>query len=1082
MKKIASFLLLLLCFPVLFISAKPLNSLRTEHFEIIYPKESEHTASILYANAEEIYTSISSLIGNIGESIFLPVVIRSDIKTLNAFYSGYPYHRIVMYDTFGNASGTLNYKEKTLNIFTHELTHALLFNHKGKFSRVLSNIFSDGLSIQGLYVHPSFSEGLSVYTESREGSGRLSSNYFLHTVKQAKIEGAFPSWYKTIGSADYGENYGSAYSFGGPFVSFLAYKYGGEKLSEFFTGSAHLVLKTVSVLFRETYGAEIEQVWEDFRNSIKIPEKILHANNITPLGSYQNVYIVNNELYTLNKQKSRIEIFNANTAELTTFTDSRGASNFSVSGNSKIVLGVYSDTESQVVVLAPTEKKQKKQSSSGAAPGKKPELRYEAEHIFKGYYAGFIFGSERTALLRNEGGRSFIDLYNSRYVLYKTITLPYGTDVSSFSVYNERFTGMIATQNGISYLAFFDVNTEEIYIVRGLEDVMFKNISGSLFSYAFNFANGAMVRYGQIEIEDIPNRENIRNAKVTVRFSDEDFYGGVFCAAKTANNLYFTAKLTGGDVIYTTPLNLGNLKEIVDIFEGVQTLSTSFNEKYFSSDKKEVLAFGADRSAGNQNETSLTDIAELSDDNITKTDDHGSSPTDGVAFSADAAENSSDTSSTDKKTSVNGESHDIFETSLTDGQNPSNSGSGADSAPSSSGEIEGNNNASEDKENAAENSEDEEQRDSENSEDESLSYGTTTETDTNIYYPLTLLENVIYQDVSISSLEPNRTRFTSPKTINAPKNQEKNQGKGNFKSSPYLFKGSILPIATYSDSDDTMIGLGLTYVTADPYDRWNALASVGYNFDKKRIFGVLNAQEKLNDSHFYLGESAKFHYNTKTEKLYAEGEAGIQYRPSFADGASFNAEVFLSPFYKTDADWKVRIGARTSFNAVKSMGRGPLDYAALTVSGEAKYTLGDDSELKLYSYTAFKLPHLLPIDFRKNKYTINLPATLSLSYKNKDELRFTGSLVPFALEIQGGTKYIPIYFNRLITTVGYQKRKFFNNKDTEDIIFTGITLVTTPTLGMAAGNIFCSLECILKYNINKSSNKISAEIGFNLSL
>ena len=826
-----------------------INSLKTEHFQIVYPEECSDTANIIYSGCEAVYEKVSSLIGNMGEKIFLPVVIRSDVKPLNAYYTGYPYHSIVLYDTFNSQSGTLdNYNEKMLDIFEHELTHALLFNHKDKFWQVIDSIFCDGFTIQGLYVHPMFSEGLSVYSESRNGSGRLNDNYFLHKVKQAKIEDDFPSWFKALGGVDFGNMSDSAYSYGGPFVGYLARRYGEKKLSEFYSVSSSLVFKTVSGIFREVFGDRIEDVWEDFRNSIELPDKILTSGSFSENGKYADIYAYGDKLYALNTYNSEIEVYDTHSLEKIKGINSYGAVNFSVSDDGKLVLGIVGENTTSVLIIL----------QNG-----------EILRNYNGYYRGFACGKEKLILVRNVGSKNFIDVYSDYDSKSETVELGYGCDVSGFSRYDDEYLSFVINKQGKTNIGLFNVNTNKISVVENPNNIRFKSVKGHVYSWVNSEPSGTMVRFGFLDCDD----ENF-----VLKLSDDDYSGGTFSPVLCNDRVFFVGKFAENDRLcyVSVPSDLRNCP------------------------------------------VSLFDFEE----------------------------------------------------------------------------------------------------------------GT----------------------VKVPFIKGNR-----------------------FSSIPYLFRGTLIPLASYSDEETDLTGLGLTYITKDPYERWTFNASGGYSFDKNTFFANINLSERL-AKNFYLKQIGNFKYNNKKETKSYEGEASFVFKGQGCDGASFSVDIFGKPMYYYEKMFLIS-GLRSSFSSSKSCGNGPFDYVGFDMNVEGNYEFLQIEDFNIKSDFTFHIPHLLKTGFVKNRFTLNLPLTLNVYYERDDELSGTVSVCPFAMEIQGGTKHIGLFFNRLATGIGWQGRYDIEDEKYENIVFASVRLQMTPAIGMGDGNVFGSLGLTIEM---KDFDELKAKLNFSL--
>ena len=114
----------------------------TEHFDVIYKEVSLETASLLFDNCEDIYSSLVEYLGY-DPKLHIPVVVTSEYKELNAYYSVYPANRIVMFDTVGDQGDLSNFRQTILYIFRHELTHAFHYNSRGPLFEGVAKLFGD---------------------------------------------------------------------------------------------------------------------------------------------------------------------------------------------------------------------------------------------------------------------------------------------------------------------------------------------------------------------------------------------------------------------------------------------------------------------------------------------------------------------------------------------------------------------------------------------------------------------------------------------------------------------------------------------------------------------------------------------------------------------------------------------------------------------------------------------------------------------------------------------------------------------------------------------------------------------------
>lgn len=244
---------------------------QTKYFDIIYSEKNLTTAEILYENADSIFEELAAAYGTL-PNFRLPVVITTSVEQFNAYYSDSPYNRIVIYDT-AQIEDLGVFSQTLLSVFTHELTHALTYNHKNKLMRTLGKIFGDSFTGAYFTVTSGMAEGATVSYESSKGEGRLNDPYTLQQIRQAKIEGKFPSYSDVKGASDaYPRS--SFYYFNGAFAEYLQKEYGMEKYAEFWyrcVNIEHWSDITAGGAFRKTYGLKINEAWKQFEKSVELP-------------------------------------------------------------------------------------------------------------------------------------------------------------------------------------------------------------------------------------------------------------------------------------------------------------------------------------------------------------------------------------------------------------------------------------------------------------------------------------------------------------------------------------------------------------------------------------------------------------------------------------------------------------------------------------------------------------------------------------------------------------------------------------------------------------------------------------------
>lgn len=247
---------------------KNLKVLKTQWFDIIYPETSATAAEILAKGADQVCLEVTALYET--EPYFrMPVVITPAVENMNAYWTSYPYNRIVLYDT-GITDSLDVFSETFLSTFRHELTHAVTYNLKDESLKRVSKIFGDGLTLSFDMITSGWAEGATVTSESLAGEGRLNNEYAKHMVKQAKLEGLFPAYADVQGASD-AYPMGSFYYFNGAFDQWLQTNFGMEKYALFWYKAINHKALTTGTLFKKVYGIKIKEAWRRFYDSCAVP-------------------------------------------------------------------------------------------------------------------------------------------------------------------------------------------------------------------------------------------------------------------------------------------------------------------------------------------------------------------------------------------------------------------------------------------------------------------------------------------------------------------------------------------------------------------------------------------------------------------------------------------------------------------------------------------------------------------------------------------------------------------------------------------------------------------------------------------
>lgn len=288
------FFVLLLAFEAVFAASESSGSVdgsgflefSTSHFRIIYEPECESTAKVIADGCEDEYSRLCSFFG-VDPDIVIPVYITAGCKVLNAYYTPYPSNRIVMFDTVADNDGLAVFPNTLLYIFRHELTHAFTMNIRSGFWQFVSVIFGDGVSVSpALYAYDSLVEGVAVLSESVDGYGRLNDLRSTRVLRQAKLEGCFPSWIDIAGAMDVYPSSNLPYVFGGAFLGFLYSKYGTDVVGEIFRRFGHVNwFRSTAAVIEDCVGVPFEKLWDGFHDSIEVPSSFVQASYVDAFDS-----------------------------------------------------------------------------------------------------------------------------------------------------------------------------------------------------------------------------------------------------------------------------------------------------------------------------------------------------------------------------------------------------------------------------------------------------------------------------------------------------------------------------------------------------------------------------------------------------------------------------------------------------------------------------------------------------------------------------------------------------------------------------------------------------------------------------
>ena len=200
--------------------------LKTEHFDILFPKQSMKTAQIIEQNIETLYQkALQSLESNV--KLHIPILISPDSDEFSVTYTPNPYNRIIVFEAYPGFAIPFE-NEVILTQLYEEVFRAIKKKKKSGLNTFIANTIggSSYQPVAQLNMPFSFIQGFSSISQSfsklSENKKKDSNLYFsseseddcknetyefqeqkqLELLVQAKIEGKFPSHFQARVSND----------------------------------------------------------------------------------------------------------------------------------------------------------------------------------------------------------------------------------------------------------------------------------------------------------------------------------------------------------------------------------------------------------------------------------------------------------------------------------------------------------------------------------------------------------------------------------------------------------------------------------------------------------------------------------------------------------------------------------------------------------------------------------------------------------------------------------------------------------------------------------------------------------------
>ena len=538
--------------------------IQTEHFYIIFPRESEMSARLLATYADRVYQELSALLG-IEYPGRIPVTFTPHTDLFNAYYSAAPSSHIVLFDTPMDLEWT-TFANNLKGLFIHELAHALTLNSRSPFFRVFHRIFGNWVNPATVNAPLFMVEGVAISLESKPidgtGFGRANDPRVRQFLRQAIHEGSFLTPFQASGLYDVPTRE-SFYDYGGLFSAWLINNYGMEKYAELWRAIGGRFYFSFNVyrsgfyrIFRNVYGFDFMDAWKAFKISLTLDGLEENPNEVLPVKyrffSEKNTFsrgliARGSYLFFYNTTERRFNIYDTSTGTLRSF-NAEFAVDFDVCAGAELLLVSTYDFIGQRAV--------------------KTVFEYRID-------------------TGRKTGRSFQGIYRARY--FRSGVIGLGSDLHN------------------NYIVYKDFNGNREILLRGHNELMFSGpqpldderivflaaISGRRELWLYNYVSGELFR---IECSINNNADNnaddwqrfARNLRVSdgklffshnfndrmyklafidfenkqVVLNERDFSGGIFYPASVNGTIYYLGAFTHRSSLLRFPETIASMSGI----------------------------------------------------------------------------------------------------------------------------------------------------------------------------------------------------------------------------------------------------------------------------------------------------------------------------------------------------------------------------------------------------------------------------------------------------------------------------------------------------------------------------------------
>jgi len=312
------------------------NSYKTKNYSIIYTDQYINEAKFIKINIDDFIKHNNKSFGYSFDEPIKIVLISNNIQVPNAFSTQVPFNMGVYYNGGSDMNDEFSSSSWLTLLFVHEMIHNFQTNaKKSKISKTLHKYFGNNympimavipmFTLPNIMIPTSLLEGNAVLNETLYNNGGRLYNGEAQALKNSMVfynKITPQSFINDHTTFPYGKD---KYIVGGFYMQYLAYKYGIDKVNQFFyEQSIHSINPMIlNETFINHFSISFEQTIYDFVNFTKIKfssYKELNQKNIIAT-SQAKIYFsnINHKIYFITsnlKTKKNLNIYDIKTSSL----------------------------------------------------------------------------------------------------------------------------------------------------------------------------------------------------------------------------------------------------------------------------------------------------------------------------------------------------------------------------------------------------------------------------------------------------------------------------------------------------------------------------------------------------------------------------------------------------------------------------------------------------------------------------------------------------------------------------------------------------------------------------------------------